>query len=163
MMNELKNILNEETPWVTEAKNDSERMGKIADFFNTNNMEYKVKTAITKLKELQNHDGSWSWCKGMAGSVYMTNTISTILTRLAKMTGDKALSNNMISKANAYMAKAIRKTVKDMKDAQKRGVKPVIGNLEIDYLYLRAISNDTPSDMEKKDIEWLVGILSQKT
>ncbi len=160
---DVKNILIEETPWVTEAKNDSERMGKIADFFNTNNMEYKVKTAITKLKELQNHDGSWSWCKGMAGSVYMTNTISTILTRLAKMTGDKALSNNMISKANAYMAKAIRKVVKDMKDAQKRGVKPVIGNLEIDYLYLRAISNDTPSDMEKKDIEWLVGILSQKT
>ena len=47
---DVKNILIEETPWVTEAKNDSERMGKIADFFNTNNMEYKVKTAITKLK-----------------------------------------------------------------------------------------------------------------
>ena len=58
---ELKSIILAESPWVLEAKTEQEQMQRIATLFDINNVRNNNITALTRLKELQQSNGAWSW------------------------------------------------------------------------------------------------------
>ena len=88
---ELKDLLLDETPWVIDAEREEEQRRRLADFFDQELMQQRLSSAVDKMKELQNSDGSWSWWPGMRGSWYMTVNISQMLVRLNTMlTSDKS-------------------------------------------------------------------------
>ena len=60
---------------------------RIADSLKVDGMEARLSEAELKLKDLQLEDGSWSWYKGMSGSLYMTTSITELLARLQQMIG----------------------------------------------------------------------------
>ena len=62
-------------------------MARIATLFDLNNLSNNNIAALTKLKDLQNANGSWSWCKGMNGGFSMTAYIAELLIRLPLLTG----------------------------------------------------------------------------
>ena len=72
---ELKSILIEETPWLQQAKSETEQKKRIALLFDFNKMASEKEAALNKLKELQLPNGGWAWCKGMRDNRYMTQYI----------------------------------------------------------------------------------------
>jgi uncharacterized protein YfaS (alpha-2-macroglobulin family) len=65
---ELKALLLEETPWVLDAQNETERKKRVGVLFDLNRMANELDTAIRKLQEAQVSNGGWSWFKGMPDS-----------------------------------------------------------------------------------------------
>ncbi len=62
---ELKAVLLEDSPWVLDAKDETEQMQRLSLLFDLNNTKQMTDAAINKLTDLQTNDGGWSWYKGM--------------------------------------------------------------------------------------------------
>ena len=76
---ELKSVALELSPWLREARNETERMQVLEQLFDQNRAAYLQQRLVTKISELQNENGSWSWFKGMPGDVFTTcNTLITL-------------------------------------------------------------------------------------
>ena len=67
---ELKQLLLEETPWVLDAKNETEQMAKLSRLFDANNMRNSINEDWSEMKKLQNPDGGFSWYAGYPSSYY---------------------------------------------------------------------------------------------
>ena len=85
---ELKAVILEETPWVLQAKDESERKRRVALLFDLNKMSYEQQKAIKKLNQAQTINGGWPWFKGMQESRYITQHIITGLGRMKRMNID---------------------------------------------------------------------------
>ena len=133
------------SPWVLEAQTEEQQKERIATLFDLNNIRSNNIAALTRLQELQNSNGAWSWYKGMNGSRSVTTYIAELNARLAMLTGEK-LSGSALSlqqKAFAYLHQSALDEYKEILKAQKDGVKftGVSGSI-LQYLYLIAISGE---------------------
>lgn len=72
---ELKSLLIEETPWLLQAKNESERKKMIALLFDLNKMASELESAKLKLIRKQLPNGGWSWFSGGRDDHYITQYI----------------------------------------------------------------------------------------
>lgn len=82
---ELKNIILEETPWVLQAQNETERKKRIGLLFELNNLARQQENSLRKLVEAQSPNGGWPWFKGGQDNRYITQYIVTGIGRLVKM------------------------------------------------------------------------------
>ncbi|MBX7095350.1 MAG: alpha-2-macroglobulin [Flavobacteriales bacterium] len=82
---ELKSLMLEETPWVLEAKDESERKKRIALLFDLNRMNNELGRALKKLNKMQSSNGGWPWFEGMPESRYITQHIVTGFGHLDKL------------------------------------------------------------------------------
>lgn len=82
---ELKNIILEETPWVLQAQNETERKKRIGLLFELNNLARQQENSLRKLIEAQSPNGGWPWFKGGPDNRYITQYIVTGIGRLVKM------------------------------------------------------------------------------
>ncbi|MDR2973082.1 MAG: hypothetical protein LBU83_14350 [Bacteroidales bacterium] len=148
---ELKALLIEETPWLLNAKNESERKRNIGILFDLNRMAMENSTAIRKLTEIQQTSGAFPWFKGMPESWYITQHIIGGFAHLDKLGVTDIRENsavwNMIKKAIPYLDKQLEKSYEDLKkhcdaDCLK---KDNISYMQIHYLYVRSFFiNDIP-------------------
>ena len=67
---ELKSLLLEETPWVMQAKDESERKKRVGLLFDLNKMSQELNTALNQLQKAQSSNGGWPWFEGMPESRY---------------------------------------------------------------------------------------------
>jgi hypothetical protein len=74
---ELKSIILQETPWVMDAKNETERKQRVALLFDLNRMSDELGSSLRKLQQKQSPNGGWPWFKGMPESRYITQEIVT--------------------------------------------------------------------------------------
>ena len=142
---EVKNIILSESPWVLEAQTEEQQKERIATLFDLNNIRSNNIAALTRLQELQNAGGAWSWYKGMNSSRYVTTYIAQLNARLAMLTGEK-LSGTALSLQNnafAYLHKEALEEYKNILKAQKEGAKfNGVSSSILQYLYLIAISGE---------------------
>ena len=142
---EVKNILLSESPWVMEAKTEAEQKERIATLFDLNNIRNNNITALTRLKELQQSDGSWAWFKGMNGSRYITDYVAVLNARLALLTG-KPLEGEALSMQRAafgFLSKEAVEEYKNILKAEKNGNKVNgLSREALNYLYLVAITGE---------------------
>lgn len=132
---ELRELLLSETPWVLDADRETEQRQRLADFFDENQMRYRLDTSLEKLADLQLADGSWTWWKGMPSSFYITVTVSEMLVRLNALTGARHASS-MLDRAFDFMGKEIVREVGKMK-SNRNQVFPGIKALQ--WLYLATL------------------------
>ena len=59
---ELKNILLAATPWMLDARNDTERMARLALLFDRKVVDKTIDDNIALLAKLSCADGGWGWC-----------------------------------------------------------------------------------------------------
>lgn len=59
---DLKQVLLASTPWMLDAKNDSERMSRLATLFDKNTVNSTIKANIAILGKLSCSGGGWAWC-----------------------------------------------------------------------------------------------------
>lgn len=162
---ELKQFLLNETPWVADADDEAAQKRNLYKFFDETTVEMRLSTALNKLNELQNSDGSWSWWKGMRGSIYMTTAVSEMMVRLNKMTGEvQQETTKMLNKAFRFMGKYLVEEHQEMKEAVRKGNKNVRpSETAVRILYLSAIDGRNLSADVEAAKAYMVNILSQRT
>ena len=148
---DLKTALLLETPWVLEAKNETQQKQNIAVLFNMVKISAEAGKAIQQLKEMQSVNGGFVWFKGGPDDRYITQYILTGIGHLKKLgaltAANSAQQNNLtivINKAIPYLDKKIQK---DYEDLIKNKIKLINNNLThtaIQYLYLRSFFTEIP-------------------
>ncbi len=156
---ELKNLLLEETPWIAEAKDETERKKRIALLFDVNALGNQTRVVEAKLKSLQLDNGAWAWYKGMNGSRYITQSVVEMLARLMHLTGQplSPALKTMYDKAVTYIYKEVKDDYK-MKKREKEGVKQEqLSESVLQYLYLTALGA-LPQHVDDANVtDYLVG------
>ncbi|WP_044535672.1 hypothetical protein, partial [Bacteroides intestinalis] len=135
---DVKNILLEESPWLLEATTEAEQQARIATLFDLNNLANNNITTLTRLKELQDADGAWSWYKGMPGSRNMTGYITELLVRLPLLTGQKNSGDalSMQQAAFKYLHQQALEEYKSIRKAERDGAKiTTLSHSAMTYLY----------------------------
>jgi len=146
---ELKSILLEETPWVRNADNESERKKRLAVLFDLNRMTYELKNNYDKLAKMQYNNGAFPWFTGMREDRYITQHIVLGMGQLKKlkMVDEKVYPgfNAMLNKAIAYLdAELVQDYKKELKGNH-------FGYLPLHYLFARSYTNpkNTSADFVK--------------
>jgi hypothetical protein len=139
---ELKSLLLEETPWVMQAKDETERKKRLALLFDLNKMSHELDGALRKLEKAQVSNGGWPWFPGMPDSRYITQHIVTGMGHLQKLgvidfeKDRKAW--NMTQQAVRYLDDRIREDYENLKKYKVDLSKNNLGSEQIQYLYARS-------------------------
>lgn len=163
---ELKSALLEETPWVLQAKNESQRKRNIALLFDLNRMGNELERAMKKIMEAQNGNGGFSWFKGFPDDRYITQHIIAGMGHLDVM-GVKSVRSdsrtwNMIVNALAYTDKKMQDDYEYLKAEAKKGNIKLddnhLGYTQIHYLYTRSYFKDVAvQDPCKEGFDYFLG------
>jgi hypothetical protein len=147
---QLKSALLQNTPWVMDAQDETQRKHRLALFFDRNNMESRLDQNLKKLQRMQASSGGWPWFEGMQESRFITQEIVTGLGHLdhlgIKKIHDDKDSWNMLSKAIGYLDNELVKDYDNIKKYYPSGIESNhLGTTEIQYLYARSYYlNDIP-------------------
>ena len=79
---ELKSLLLLETPWVREAKDESQARRNVGILFDKNRLDSETKRLLQQLGRAQNADGGWPWMPGGRSNDYITLYVTTGFARL---------------------------------------------------------------------------------
>lgn len=122
---ELKSLLLEETPWVRDAKNESERKKRIALLFDLNKMSDELQRALNKLAKMQFSNGAWGWFEGMPENRYMTQYIVTGMGHLDNLGVKNVRSDQkawtVLRKAIGWLDNQLRNDYEEILRNEKRG------------------------------------------
>ncbi len=148
---ELKNILLEETPWLTEAKNETEQQQRIALLFDLNQQEQLKSRYLDKLSTLQLPNGAFSWFEGMGESRWVTQFIAEGLLKAREFT-DINIINRMLGPAMNYLESQITKDYLQVKNQVKDYEKKMnINSLQLHFLSLRTKINAPEISADSKE------------
>jgi hypothetical protein len=139
---ELKTLLLEQTPWVMEAQNESERKQRIALLFDINNMQNQLDQSVRLLQKLQTSNGGFSWFDGMPDSRYITQRIVEGFGKLDHLGILKVLNDDRITRmmtaAVRYLDDRVREDYEYMKKHAENPEDDHISSTQIQYLYARS-------------------------
>jgi len=162
---ELKQLVLDETPWLREANNDSERRAQLISLFNENQLNNLTSTLLQKLSQRQQGDGGFSWFPGMRSSEMMTRLVCIELTRLRSLTADyKTLqktsaqqANNILKKAFNFIAVENAKHIQQMKEAEAKGSTVNTGSLiHLHYIYVAQRAGVKLTKAQEADVRYLL-------
>jgi hypothetical protein len=152
---ELKTVLLEETPWVLEGQNETQRKQRVALLFDLNTMASQLEEELKKLKEGQMASGAWPWFKGMKESRYITQHIVCGFAHLHKLNVIDARNNKdiwaMLKKAILYTDREITEDYQRLLKYDTDLKKNNLDYIQVHYLYARSYFQDIP--MDKRDIK----------
>ncbi|TAE50602.1 MAG: hypothetical protein EAZ89_11730, partial [Bacteroidetes bacterium] len=140
---QLRNALLQETPWVAQAKDQSERKKRLGLLFDLGRMSSEYAHASEQLLQRQSANGSFSWFPGMRDSYYITRYLALGFGELTKLGVSPVVADTKIQEA---MQKAVRwvdgefqKQYEELK--RIKGIKLEENHLgydQIQYLYMRS-------------------------
>jgi uncharacterized protein YfaS (alpha-2-macroglobulin family) len=156
---ELKSLLLEETPWVREAKNETESKRRIALLFDLNRMSNELNKALRKLEDNQMASGGWPWFKGMRENRYITQYIISGFAHLKALNIlNKRYSikiNKMTRKAMRWLDDKIKKDYDWLVEHKNNLKLNHLNNIQIHYLYARSYFKNIPLEFScKKAFEY---------
>ena len=152
---ELKNVLLEETPWVLEAKTESEQKQKLSLLFNLNRSTMLTNSAIEELKELQDNSGGWTWFKGFRPNVSITQYILYGFHQLQQLEATTFTNElrAMQAKAISFIDTEALRWFKEWKKNNKNWQKAKsISTYQLEYLYVRSMYSQYALNDEAKEM-----------
>ena len=85
---DLKSVMLEETPWLRQAKDESQARRNIGILFDENRLDSEMQSALRKLLMAQGSDGAWPWFPGGPSDDFITLYIVTGIGRLRHLGAD---------------------------------------------------------------------------
>jgi uncharacterized protein YfaS (alpha-2-macroglobulin family) len=156
---ELKSALLEETPWVLQAKDESQRKRSVALLFDLNRMASEQERALDKIAKAQNSSGGFSWFPGFPEDRYMTQHIISGMGHLdalgVRAVRQDARTWNMVNNALRYLDRELQDDYERLKALVKKGQAKFeddnLGYTQIHYLYMRSYFKDVliPDDTKE--------------
>ena len=151
---DLKAIMLQETPWVLEAKSETEQRSRIATLFEVNTMRGQQTRALNLISQKQKYNGGWSWMDGMPESAYITTYILSGFGKLQKMgawsslsKADQNTAQSICDKAVRYLEYDVAETYREMKRLSKGKDWP-IGSSTLAELYALSFFKEQNSDKD---------------
>ncbi|PLX31025.1 MAG: hypothetical protein C0600_06835 [Ignavibacteria bacterium] len=139
---DLKMLLLEETPWVMQGKDESERKKRIALLFDLNTMGNNLESAMRKLEQAQASNGGWPWFPGMPESRYITQYITAGFGHLAALgaTPRDERAARMMRRAVEFMDERMYQDYMELKRRERTFDEDddYLNYLAIQYLYARS-------------------------
>ncbi len=153
---ELKSAILEETPWVLQAKSETENKRRVALLFDLNKMSNEQTQAFKKLQKKQSPNGGFVWFDGGSDDWYMTQHIITGFSHLDRLGVIKIRENsevwNMVYKATKYCDDRMREEFELMKKYNKSWKSTNnLSYMAIQYLYMRSNLQDIEIDNRNKE------------
>ncbi len=150
---ELKALMLEETPWVLQSKDETERKKRVALLFDLNKMSNELNSALTKLQQMQASNGAWPWFKGMPEDRYISQHIVAGMGHLDKLGITNVRTGrswNMITNAIQYMDNQMDADYKYLKK-EKLLASNNLSYSQIHYLYARSFFKDIEINGQHKE------------
>ena len=151
---ELKAIMLQETPWVLEAKSETEQRSRIATLFEVNTLRGQQTRALQLISQKQKYNGGWPWMDGMPESAYITTYILTGFGKLQKMgawsslsKADQNMAEQICKKAVRFLEYDVADTYREMKRLSKGKDWP-IGSTTLAELYALSFFKEQNSDRD---------------
>lgn len=139
---EVKAILLKETPWVMEAKSETQQRANVSKLFDKKNLDKNIASALNILAKKQTVNGGWPWIDGMPESEYITQYILRGLGRLGN-------NDAMTKKAFNFLGNQIVERY-DKLDTQKKKNNAVCDFLTMKGLYaMSRFSYNTSNHFDK--------------
>ena len=151
---DLKAIMLQETPWVLEAKSETEQRSRIATLFEVNTIRNQQTNALRLIKDKQKYNGGWPWMDGMPESPYISTYILSGFGKLQKMGAWESLSKadqntaqSICDNAVRYLEYEVAETYRYMK-AYSKGKDWPIGSSTLNELYALSFFKEQNSDRD---------------
>tara|TARA_B110000008_G_scaffold275904_1_gene314212 strand:+ start:5426 stop:11533 length:6108 start_codon:yes stop_codon:yes gene_type:complete len=114
---DLKSVALMETPWVRQAKSESEARRNVGILFDDNRLNDEKRRTFQKLKQMQLSDGAWPWFPGGRGNDYITLYITTGFGRLGHLgvDVDPSLAIKSLNRLDNWINKTYRSILKNGK------------------------------------------------
>lgn len=118
---DVKNLLLNESPWVLEAKSETEMKQRLSTLFDVNDLQGKSNTWFDKLMEFRLESGAYSWFKGMYPSQHTTLFVLDNFGRLRKsgIVDDVFLKKAGYAASLNYLDKELQRSFETMKRYDK--------------------------------------------
>ena len=150
---DLKSVLLQETPWVMQGKNETDRKNRLGLLFDLNRMANEMEIALDKIVKAQAANGGFPWFPGMREDRYMTQHILTGMGHLNHLGVIKVNENdrlkNLCNKAMDYLDYMINEDYQYLKRnyTPKQMEENHLNQYVIQYLYARSyfLDNDVRS------------------
>ena len=151
---DLKAIMLQETPWVLEAKSETEQRSRIATLFEVNTLRNQQTNALKLIAQKQKYNGGWPWMDGMPESPYISTYILSGFGKLQKMgawsslsQADQNTAQSICDKAVRYLEYEVAETYRKMKRYSKGKDWP-IGSSILNELYALSFFKEQNSDKD---------------
>ncbi len=152
---ELKSAVLEETPWVLDAKDETERKKRVGLLFDMNKMSQEQDRTMRKLRQMQVSNGGWPWFEGMPDDRYITQHIISGfghldhlgITEVRTETKNWEMVQNGVRYMDARIVEDYRNILKYASDTSDDH----LDYLDIDYLYARSYFLDIEMSKETKE------------
>ncbi|HQI70013.1 MAG TPA: alpha-2-macroglobulin family protein, partial [Bacteroidales bacterium] len=161
---DLKYLMLQETPWVMEAKNESQSKRNIGVLLEAKRMQGEIEKALKKLEKLQVSNGGWTWFPGMPDDRYITQHIITGFSHLDKL-GVRDIKDqhrvwNMIKRGSRYLDDRVREDYEWLlRYDPDHMFENHLGGIQIQYLYARSyfIKDIQVESKNKKAFDYYFG------
>ena len=151
---DLKAIMLQETPWVLEAKSETEQRNRIATLFEVNTLRNQQTNALKLISQKQKYNGGWPWMDGMPESPYISTYILTGFGKLQKMgawsslsKADQNTAQSICDKAVRYLEYEVAESYRYMK-AHSKGKDWPIGSSTLAELYALSFFKEQSPDKD---------------
>lgn len=146
---ELKSLLLEETPWVLQAKDETERKKRVGLLFDLNKMSNEKNAALNKLMNMQTSNGGFSWFAGMPDDRYITQYIVSGIGHLQTLGIEKnSKLDNVLYRAVQYLDARMYEDYLDLEKYKVDKEKYVPSGYIVQYLYARSYFNNMDMNAE---------------
>ena len=158
---ELKTLLLDETPWVTEATDEAAQKRQLALLFDKTNSRQRITGYLDKLESLQNEDGGWSWRKGMKSSRYVTTYIVELMERIIHLTGDEQnyTTRSMMAQATEFLNQELMNEYRHLKACEGKDEEARPSEQALAYLCSQALNGKRYDKEMQKAVEYMVKLL----
>ena len=153
---DLKSVLLEETPWVREAKSESEARRNVGVLFDANRLDEETGRALKKLSDQQLAGGLWPWFPGGRANEYISLYIVTGFGRLRHLGAevDVASAVKALAALDAWMDERYREIQKRPNPEEY-----VPGHNEVIFLYGRSffLADQPIASEHRQAIDFFLG------
>jgi hypothetical protein len=151
---QLKQLMLEQTPWVFEAKSESQQRRNIALLFDLHRLASEGRKNLRKLADMQNADGSFPWFKGGPSNRYITQHIILGMGRLKQVEGGRLEVEEIPEKALPYLDNQMSEDYKNLIKYKADLTKQQLSYTQVQYLYMRSFFEDSIDTKNKKAFDY---------
>jgi uncharacterized protein YfaS (alpha-2-macroglobulin family) len=133
---ELKSVLIEETPWLRDAKDETQARKNVGILFDANRLNAEKTAALAKLESMQIDNGAWPWFPGGRENEFITLYLVSGFGRLGNLgvAIDDDLALRALDRLDAWITERHQECLRDKVDR--------FGSTEALYLYARSFFLD---------------------